>query len=102
MTLIDVLKGYIEGVNGLFSSCSNPEAAVQKAVQEFVTFLLVAERQYVEAMADLIKIDEQERKERPDLGTRGHNTTPFPQAEVGGTAWLNGGGWTPKPDRPLT
>ncbi|MCZ7474682.1 hypothetical protein [Micromonospora sp. WMMC273] len=101
-TLIDVLKGYIEAVNGLFSSCSNPEAAVQKAVQEFVTFLLVAERQYVEAMADLIKVDEQERKERPDLGTRGHNTTPFPQAEVGGTAWLNGGGWSPKPDRPAT
>ncbi|MFG1677907.1 hypothetical protein [Micromonospora sp. NPDC049282] len=101
-TLIDVLKGYIEAVNGLFSSCSNPEAAVQKVVQEFVTFLLVAERQYVEAMADLIKIDEQERKERPDLGTRSHNTTPFPQAGVGGTAWLNGSGWTPKADRPAT
>ncbi|MEV4500331.1 hypothetical protein AB0J84_32160, partial [Micromonospora arborensis] len=98
--LIDALEGYIEAVNGLFTSCSNPEAALQKVVQEFVTFLLEAERLHVEAMSDLIKIDEQERKERPDLGTRSHNTTPFPHAEVGADAWLDGGKWTPRPDRP--
>ncbi|MEU8284128.1 hypothetical protein AB0C01_07295 [Micromonospora sp. NPDC048905] len=99
-TLIEALKGYIEAVNGLFSSCSNPEAALQKVVQEFVTFLLEAERLHAEAMSDLIKIDEQERKERPDLGTRNHTTTPFPQAEVGADAWLDGGKWAPRPDRP--
>ncbi|PYC62796.1 hypothetical protein C7C45_32765 [Micromonospora arborensis] len=99
-TLIDALKGYIEAVNGLFSSCSSPEKALLDTVRTFVTYLLDTERQYVQAMSDLIKVDEQERKERPDLGTRGHDTTPFPQAGVGGTAWADRGSWVPRPGRP--
>lgn len=99
-TLISALKSYIEAVNGLFSSCSNPEKALLDTVHTFISYLLDAERLHVEAMSDLIKIDEQERKERPDLGTRGHDTTPFPQAEVGADAWADRSNWAPRSDRP--
>ncbi|MFC3499865.1 hypothetical protein ACFOOK_02585 [Micromonospora krabiensis] len=99
-TLIDALKGYLESVNGLFSSCSEPEKALLTVVQTFVGYLLDAERRSVEAMSELIKIDEQERKERPDLGTRSHDTTPFPQPEVGADAWSDRSSWAPRPDKP--
>ncbi|MFI6785665.1 hypothetical protein [Micromonospora sp. NPDC050276] len=59
-----------------------------------------ASKYQMEAMAELIKIDEQERKERPDLGTRGHDTTPFPQPKVGQNAWSDPINWAPRPSKP--
>ncbi|WP_238450110.1 WXG100 family type VII secretion target [Micromonospora sp. 4G55] len=101
-TLISALKSYIESVNSLFSSCTNPEKAFLDVMHTFVSYLLDAERMHVEAMSDLIKIDEQERKDRPDLGTRGHDTTPFPTTEVGSGAWADRGRWMPRADRPAS
>ncbi|MEU8265405.1 hypothetical protein AB0C02_33005 [Micromonospora sp. NPDC048999] len=42
-TLISALKSYVQAVNGLFSSCSNPEKAFLDTVHTFVTYLLDAE-----------------------------------------------------------
>ncbi|ASW58028.1 hypothetical protein CIK06_26375 [Plantactinospora sp. KBS50] len=99
-TLINALKTYIDAVNGLFASCSNPEKALLDTVHTFVYYLLDAERLHVEAISDLIRIDEQERKERPDLGTRGHDSTPFPDITVGVDAWADRRGWGPRADLP--
>lgn len=99
-TLIEALKSYLGAVNGLFSACANPETALLDVVHTFVSYLLDAERRYVEEMSDLVQIDEQARRERPDLGTRAHDTTPFPRPEVGGDAWADRGHWLPRPDRP--
>ncbi|GGM66763.1 hypothetical protein GCM10011608_60100 [Micromonospora sonchi] len=99
-TLITALNTYLDAVNSPFSSCTNPEQAFISTVRVFTDYLLDAEQRHVDAMADLIKVDEQERKERPDLGTRGHDTTPFPHTEVGAGAWTDRSTWTPRPDRP--
>ncbi|ROT31115.1 hypothetical protein [Micromonospora sp. HM5-17] len=99
-TLIEALTNYLDAVRSLFSSCSDPEKALLDVVHAFVGYLVDAQRRYVEAMSGLIRIDEQERKERPDLGTRGHDTTPFPQPEVGTDAWVDRGNWRPRADRP--
>ncbi|PMR57408.1 hypothetical protein C1A38_30065, partial [Verrucosispora sp. ts21] len=66
----------------------------------FIGYLRDAEKRHVDAMASLIKVDEQERKERPDLGTRSHDTTPFPHAQVGAGAWTDRNTWKPRLDRP--
>ncbi|GAB1644388.1 hypothetical protein [Krasilnikovia sp. MM14-A1259] len=101
-TLIEAMQAYRENVHGLFSSCSNPEKAFLDTVSAFVGYLADAERRHVELLATLIKIDEQERHERPDLGGRGHDTVPFPAPAVGSNAWTQGNGWKPNPTRPTT
>ena len=98
--LIQALQDYRDQVAGLFSACSNPEKALIDAVAFFTDYLTAAEQRHVQALADLIKIDEQTRHERPDLGTRGHDTVPFPRPEVGTEAWTDQDGWQPTPDHP--
>lgn len=99
-TLIKAMQEYEDKVNGMFSSCTNPEKALLAVIDTFVNYLADAEARHVEALAALIKIDEQERQERPDLGSRGHDTTPFPTPAVGADAWSERGGWKPDPARP--
>jgi len=99
-TLIQALQDYRNHVAGLFSACSNPEKAIIDAAAFFTDYLTAAEQRHVQALADLIKIDEQTRQERPDLGTRGHDTIPFPRPEVGANAWTDHHAWQPAPDRP--
>nr|BFE76702.1 hypothetical protein GCM10020092_100030 [Actinoplanes digitatis] len=77
-TLLEAMKTYIADANSLFSPCTNPEQALIKATTFFMDYMIDAEKNAVELAASLLKIDEQERKERPDLGTRGHDTVPFP------------------------
>ncbi|MEV6602431.1 hypothetical protein AB0M36_37120 [Actinoplanes sp. NPDC051346] len=48
----------------------------------------------------MIRIDEQERKERPDLGTRSHDAIRPPASAVGGNVWTDRSGWIPNPKRP--
>jgi hypothetical protein len=99
-TLVDALTEYRNKVTGLFSACSDPEKALLQAAGDFVDHLSEAEIRHVEALAQLIKIDEQARHERPDIDSRGHDVTPFPRPEIGATVWGDPNGWTPAPNRP--
>jgi hypothetical protein len=83
-TLLAAMKDYLDAVRKPFAACSNPETAFLEATSHFVDFLIDAERNAVETAARLLKIDEQERKERPDIGSRGHDAVPPPAAAVGG------------------
>lgn len=98
--LITALDSYLDAVNSPFSACTNPEEAFLNVVRGFTSLILDAERQHADAMASLLRVEEQERKERPDLGTRSHDATPFPATEVGASAWTDRITWTPRPDRP--
>lgn len=75
-TLIEAMKTYLDQVNDLFAPCGSPEKALITATTFFTDVMIYAEGNAVEMAASLMKIDEQERKERPDLGTRGHDTCP--------------------------
>lgn len=99
-TLITALDSYLDAVNSPFSACTNPEEGFLNVVRGFTDFLINAEARHADAMANLIRVDEQERKERPDLGTRSHDMTPFPANEVGANAWTDRITWAPRPDRP--
>ncbi|WP_431884087.1 hypothetical protein [Micromonospora gifhornensis] len=99
--LITALNTYLDAINSPFAACTHPEKAFLDVVNTFIGYLRDAEKRHVDAMASLIKVDEQERKERPDLGTRSHDTTPFPHAQVGAGAWTDRNAWKPRPDRPI-
>jgi len=101
-TLLEAMKTYLADANSLFSPCTNPEQALVKATTFFMDYMIDAEKNAVELAASLLKIDEQERKERPDLGTRGHDTVPFPAPAVGANAWTDRSAWKPNPARPNT
>lgn len=94
------MKEYISAVNGAFRSCTNPEEALLAAIDIFIGYLISAEKNAVDLAANLIKIDEQERRERPDLDTRGHDAVPPPTPAVGANAWTDPNGWTPNPAHP--
>ncbi|MEV4705524.1 hypothetical protein [Actinoplanes sp. NPDC049316] len=99
-TLLEAMKSYIEAVQSPFSACSNPEKAFLTAVDVFTGFLLDAERNAVVLAATLLRIDEQERRERPDIGTRGHDAVPAPASTVGGNSWTDSKSWKANPYRP--
>jgi hypothetical protein len=99
-TLLEAMNEYRHAVTSFFSSCSNPEKALLDAVDNFIDYLVQAEKNAVDLAQNLIKIDEQERKERPDLGTRGHDAVPLPAAAVGTDAWTDHTAWKPSPARP--
>lgn len=101
-TLLEAMKTYISDANNLFAPCSNPEQALIQATTFFMDYMIDAEKRAVDLAAALLKIDEQERKERPDLGTRGHDTVPFPTPAVGAGAWTDRTAWQPNPSRPST
>jgi uncharacterized protein YukE len=99
--LIQALQDYQDALTSPFGSCSSPEQALVKAVSGFVDYLEDAERRSHDELASLIKVSEQERKERPDIGSRAHDMVPFPQPAVGPTAWADERGWQPNPRHPL-
>jgi hypothetical protein len=101
--LIEALHEYATAFKSpVFASCSKPEKAVVDAVEAFVLVLEVAEKKYLDALGGLIKINEQERRERPDIGSRGHDVVPFPRTEVGPAAWTDERGWKINPRHPLS
>ncbi|MEU4626442.1 hypothetical protein AB0G04_41490 [Actinoplanes sp. NPDC023801] len=99
-SLLAAMQEYASRVRGLFSPCSKAEEKLLDVAGAFITFLVESERRAIDELVQLIKIDEQERKERPDLGTRGHDALPPPAPAVGGSAWADRGGWSPNPKRP--
>ncbi|GAA2562059.1 hypothetical protein GCM10010435_37480 [Winogradskya consettensis] len=99
-TLLDAMSSYIEAVNAPFSACTNPEKALIEVALSFVNVLTLAEKNAISLSIELLKIDEQERKERPDLGTRGHDAVPLPAPAFGSTSWGDRNGWKTNPERP--
>ena len=99
-SLITALTEYHERISKPFHSCGNLEQALIDAAAAFTDHLLSSERRYTEELTLLLQIDEQERRERPDIGTRGHDAIPFPKVETGAEAWYDDGGWRPSPHRP--
>ncbi|MEJ3745770.1 hypothetical protein WEI85_21070 [Actinomycetes bacterium KLBMP 9797] len=85
--LVQAVEEYWASVANRFSACANPEQALIQAIGAFVGALLKSEAHYVSALAELVRIDEQERAERPDLGSRAHDPIPFPRIEVDADAW---------------
>ena len=98
--LLEAMKTYLDAVQSPFSACSKPETAFIAVVGTFIDFLIEAERNAVDLAATLLKIDEQERKERPDIGTRGHDAVPPPATTVGGNSWTDANSWKADPYRP--
>jgi hypothetical protein len=98
--LIRAMTEYFDKVNAAFSACANPEKSFLDVVDDFIGALSQAEAAHVGALAELIKIDEQVRRERPDIGSRGHDVTPFPRQDIGADAWSDPDGWIPAPNRP--
>ncbi|GGK99754.1 hypothetical protein [Mangrovihabitans endophyticus] len=96
-TLLEAMHAYITAINSPFAACSKPETAFLNAVDVFTNYLIQAERNAVDLAADLLTIDEQERKERPDLGTRNHDRTPLPVSALDYDTWTNRAGWSPRP-----
>lgn len=99
-TLLEAMKTYLAKANSLFAPCSNPEQKLVDAALFFMEYMIDAEKNAVALAASLLKIDEQERRERPDLGTRGHDTVPFPNPAVGADTWTDHSAWRPNPARP--
>jgi hypothetical protein len=99
-SLIQALDEYRASVTGMFSACTNPEQAFITAVGDFVGFLLASESRYAAGLADLVGIAEQERGERPDLGTRAHAAVPLPRSQIEPDAWTrrDGDWWRPVGD----
>ncbi|BBH70712.1 hypothetical protein ACTI_73970 [Actinoplanes sp. OR16] len=98
--LLDAMQDYATRVRGLFSPCSNAEDKLLEVATAYITFMAESEKRAITELAALVRIDEQERKERPDLGTRSHDAIRPPAPAVGGDIWTDGGGWTPNPERP--
>jgi hypothetical protein len=99
-TLIQAMTEYADKITSAFSACADPEKTFLAVVNNFVEALAKSETSHVEALARLIRIEEQARHERPDIGSRGHDVTPFPRPEVGANVWADHNGWTPAPHRP--
>lgn len=95
--LIQALDEYRTSVTSAFSACTKPEQAFLTAVGDFVGFLLASESRYVAGLADLVGIAEQERGERPDLGTREHTAVPLPRSQIEPDSWMrrDGDWWRP-------
>src|SRR5687768_9381522 len=82
------------------AACSLAEEKLVAVADEFISFMIESERRAIALAADLIKIDEQERKERADLGTRSHDALRPPASAVGTDVWTDRHGWAPHPKRP--
>lgn len=98
--LIKAMSEYFDKVNAAFAACSNPEKSFLDVVNNFIGALVKSETSHLDDLAELIKIDEQVRRERPDIGSRGHDVIPFPRPHIGVDVWSDRSSWTPAPDRP--
>lgn len=101
-SLLGAMQEYATRVRGLFSPCSKAEKKLIEVAGAFITFLVDSERRAIDELVQLIKIDEQERKERPDLGTRSHDALRPPAPAVGGNVWTERDGWLPNPNLPAS
>lgn len=101
-SLLTAIQDYLGRVRGVFEVCTKPEEAFFAVVDVFTNYLIDAEKNAVSLAQSLLNIDEQERKERPDLGTRGHDAVPLPSSSVGSNAWTDKNGWTVNPAKPAT
>ncbi|GIF11653.1 hypothetical protein [Actinoplanes teichomyceticus] len=99
-SLLEAMQDYATRVRGLFTPCSRAEDKLADVADAFINFLVESEKRAIGELAELIKIDEQERKERPDLGTRSHDAVRPPAPAVGVTVWTDRAGWSPNPERP--
>ena len=98
--LLQAMKDYVDSVGSVFSPCSDAEGKLVSVAGVFIQTLIGSERLALGELERMIEIDEQERKERPNLGTRGHDALRPPDPALGGDNWADRGGWTPSPDRP--
>jgi hypothetical protein len=99
-SLLGAMQEYIGRARGLFSPCSKAEEKLLEVATAFIDTMIEYEQRAIREAVEIIKIAEQERKERPDLGTRGHDAVPPPAPAVGGSAWADRGGWSATPKGP--
>jgi hypothetical protein len=103
--LHELLKKYNDMVKSVVSSCREPEKMFVDGITAFANFVHDSAKDQYTALQDLLKVDDQRRREEALLNIESRvygEPTPFPLGNAHSGAWSTGSGWTPKKDRPST